>query len=62
VADQVPVGLPVRPLAVYPGSAVSWENHRFPGRAAFVVELHAGALTAAGVMRYGNAVLAVGRG
>jgi len=29
-------------LARYPGSVTGWENHRFPGSSAFVVELPAG--------------------
>src|SRR5207245_2817823 len=33
------VGLPLRRLTRYPGSAVSWENTSFPGTTAFVVEL-----------------------
>jgi protein MpaA len=33
------VGFPVGRLRRYPGSAAGWENHRFPGMTAFVVEL-----------------------
>jgi N-acetylmuramoyl-L-alanine amidase len=32
-------GLPRRTLPAYPGTAVSWQNHGFPGDTAFVVEL-----------------------
>ena len=55
------VGLPFVPLARYPGSATTWENHALPGKTAFVVELRAGALTAAQAARYAAAVLAVSR-
>jgi protein MpaA len=37
-------GLPLRQLTTYPGSATRWENHRFPGTTAFVVELPPGPL------------------
>ena len=33
------IGLPLRRLPRYPGSAVGWENHVLPGSTAFVVEL-----------------------
>jgi murein peptide amidase A len=32
-------GLPARRLTRYPGSAPTWQDHRFPGTTAFVVEL-----------------------
>ncbi len=54
------VGLPVRRLPRYPGSVTTWENHRFPGTTAFVVELPAGRLSARAVTRYAWAILAVG--
>ena len=38
------VGLPARCLPYYRGTATSWQNHRFPGTTAFVVELPAGPL------------------
>ena len=53
------VGLPLKRLPDYPGSAASWENHTFPGTTSFVVELPAGRLTAAQAGRYANAVLSV---
>ena len=53
------VGLPVARLTREPGSATTWENHAFPTATAFVVELHAGWLTAASAARYARAVLAV---
>ncbi len=53
------VGLPLRRMPRYPGSAVGWENHRLPGTTAFVVELPAGALSAGSVSRYAAAVLAI---
>ena len=52
------VGLPLRPLAVYPGSATSWENHVFRGTSAFVVELPSGRLDSRAIARYARAVLA----
>ena len=50
------VGLRLRRLTRYPGSAVGWENHRFPGSTAFVVELPAGRLSEAAARRYARAV------
>ena len=55
------VGLPARTLPHYHGTATSWQNHTFAGTSAFVVELPAGALTAAAARRHAGAVLAVGR-
>jgi len=52
-------GLPLRRLARYPGSAPTWQNHRFPGTTAFVVELPAGRPPARRVARYAAAVRAV---
>src|SRR5215213_9085966 len=54
-------GLARRSLPRYHGTAVSWQNHSFPGDSAFVVELPAGPLPAAGVRRHANAVLALAR-
>ncbi len=54
------VGLPLVRLPRYPGSVTSWENHRFPGTTAFVVELRAGSLSQAAATRSAHAVLAVG--
>ncbi|MFL5834681.1 MAG: N-acetylmuramoyl-L-alanine amidase, partial [Solirubrobacterales bacterium] len=45
----------------YHGTAVSWQNHTFPGDSAFVVELPGGALPPAGVTRHARAVLALAR-
>jgi N-acetylmuramoyl-L-alanine amidase len=56
------VGLPARELPHYHGTATSWQNHTFPGTSAFVVELPAGALTAASADRHADAVLAVAAG
>jgi murein peptide amidase A len=53
------VGLPLRRLKRYPGSAVGWENHRFPGGTAFVVELPSGRLSEAAARRYARAVFAL---
>jgi murein peptide amidase A len=52
-------GLPVGNLPRYGGSAVTWENHRFPGTTPFVVELPAGKLSAARVQRTVHASLAL---
>lgn len=41
------------------GTAVRWENHRMPGRTAFVVELPAGRLSEAAVGRHVAAVAAL---
>jgi protein MpaA len=52
------VGLPLRSLPNYHGTAVSWENHVVGGGTAFVVELRAGA---APVQRHVRAVVALAR-
>ncbi|HEY6780302.1 MAG TPA: M14 family zinc carboxypeptidase [Thermoleophilaceae bacterium] len=54
-------GLPWRSLPAYHGTVSSWQNHRFRGGTAFVVELPAGRLPAAGVRRHAGAVLALAR-
>ena len=54
-------GLPLARLTRKPGSVVGWENRTLRRTTAFVVELPAGSLSAAGVRRYAHAVLAVGR-
>lgn len=51
------VGLPLRRLTRYPGSVTTWEDHRFPGTTAFVVELHAGSLDPAETARFARAAL-----
>jgi murein peptide amidase A len=53
------VGLPLRRLPPYPGTATRWQNHTFPGTTAFVVELPAGPLTQRAANRYARAVLAL---
>jgi murein peptide amidase A len=50
-------GLRLRRLDHYPGSVTGWENHRFPGTTAFVVELPAGALRPRAAGRLADAVL-----
>ena len=55
------VGLPLRDLGFIPGTAISWQNHHYPGHLAFVVELPAGALSARSVRRHARAVLEIGR-
>ncbi len=55
------VGLPHRRLGFLPGTATGWENHKFPGSTAFVVELPAGRLSTSEVRRHAGAVGAVAR-
>jgi protein MpaA len=54
------VGLRLVQLPREPGSVVGWENHRFVGTTAFVVELPAGHLSPRAVGRFARAVLGVG--
>jgi N-acetylmuramoyl-L-alanine amidase-like protein/zinc carboxypeptidase len=54
-------GLPRRRLPAYHGTATSWQNTRFGGDSAFVVELPGGALPDAGVRRHAGAVLELAR-
>lgn len=56
------VGLRATRLTRYPGSIVTWENARFPGSTAFVVELPAGEPSAAMATRFARAVDALARG
>jgi murein peptide amidase A len=49
-------GLPRRALGSLPGTAVSWQNDRFAGDTAFVVELPGGRLSAAGAARHAGGV------
>lgn len=49
-------GLRLAPLASEPGSAVTWEMHRFSRASAFVVELPAGAVAPPAVARVARAV------
>jgi hypothetical protein len=65
-ADRAPVrtyarrvGLPARWLPRYRGTAVAWQNHRFPGTTAFVVELPAGPLSRRATGRHARAVHAI---
>jgi N-acetylmuramoyl-L-alanine amidase len=51
--------LPLRGIPPYPGTATRWQNHRFPGGAAFVVELPGGRLSRALRERCVKAVLAL---
>ena len=50
------VGLPLRRLPRFPGGATDWQNARFPGTTAFVVELPPGTLDKSGDRRYANAL------
>jgi len=50
-------GLRLAPLRREPGGAVGWENHDDPRGTAFVVELPAGALAPAAVVRLARAVI-----
>ena len=58
-ADRV--ALPLRRLSRYPGSATTWQAHRFPKATAFVVELPPGLLSARAARAYARAVLALAR-
>jgi protein MpaA len=53
------VGLPLLQLPRYPGSASTWQNHRFPGTTSFVVELPSGPLSARAVTRFANAIVRI---
>lgn len=55
------VDLPLRDIGRLPGTATRWQNHRFPGHIAFVVELPGGALSKRSAGRHARAVLAVSR-
>jgi murein peptide amidase A len=55
------VNLPLLRLTRYPGSAVGWQNHAFPGATAFVVELPSGPPSVAAVARYARAVLQIAK-
>jgi N-acetylmuramoyl-L-alanine amidase/Zinc carboxypeptidase len=65
-ADRAPVrayarrvGLPARRLPRYRGTATSWQNHRFGGTTAFVVELPGGPLSRRAAGRHARAVHAI---
>jgi protein MpaA len=55
------VGLPLRRLPRYPGSATGWENHRIKNGTAFVVELPAGRLSPRGIERFSDGVRILAR-
>jgi murein peptide amidase A len=55
------VGLPLRRLPRYHGSAASWQNTRLRGTTAFVVELPSGRPTPGQAARYRDGVLALAR-
>jgi murein peptide amidase A len=55
-------GLRLGSLTREPGSAVTWETHRFPRASSFVVELPAGSLAPAAVNRLARAVQITVRG
>ena len=55
------VGLPLTRIGRLPGTATRWQNRRFPGHSAFVVELRAGSLTRRAAQRHARAVLRVAR-
>ena len=56
VLDEKP---DLRRLDPLPGTAVRWQNHRFPHKPAFVVELPGGPMTRASARRHARAVLEV---
>ncbi|MDP9260569.1 MAG: hypothetical protein M3O89_01205 [Actinomycetota bacterium] len=51
--------LPLRRLPRYPGGATDWQNARFPGTTAFVVELPPGTLGRRVSRRFANALAAL---
>ena len=53
-------GLPLRRLTRYPGGATNWQNDRFEGTTAFVVELPPGRLSKRELQRFVNASRAIG--
>jgi murein peptide amidase A len=55
------VALPLRRMIAYPGSATTWQAHRFPKATAFVVELPPGPLSARAARAYARAVLDLAR-
>jgi murein peptide amidase A len=56
------VDLPLRRLVRYPGSATTWQAHRFPKSTPFVVELPPGTLSPNAARAYARAVLALAGG
>lgn len=58
-AGLLGVGLPARNYGTVRGSITSWQNDSFPEATAFVVELRAGRLSAAGVARHVRAIEAL---
>ncbi len=52
------VGLPVRRLPSYRGTATSWQNRTYPRASAFVVELGPGRLSEPAARRHARAVMA----
>ncbi len=54
------VGLPLRTLPRYRGTAVGYQHATRPDREAFVAELHAGAVPDATARRHASAILAAG--
>jgi beta-N-acetylhexosaminidase len=54
------VGLPAGRIGFLPGVATRWQNNRFPGTSAFVVELAGGKLSRKQVEQHASAVLRVG--
>jgi protein MpaA len=55
------IGLPLRRLPRYHGSAASWQNTHLPGSTAFVVELPRGQPGLADLVRYRDGVLTLAR-
>jgi protein MpaA len=53
------VGLPMKRLPRYPGSAAGWVNHRFPSSTSMVVELPAGPPQQTAIKHNAQAVLAL---
>jgi beta-N-acetylhexosaminidase len=53
--------LPYKLAGTLPGTATRWQNHRFRGDTAFVVELPAGSLSPVAVSRHSQAVVALAK-
>jgi hypothetical protein len=51
--------MPFRAIRWPAGTGPNWQNHRFPGTSAFVVELPAGQMTSAAADRHARAILAL---
>ncbi len=55
------VGLPLERLDPLPGTAIKWQNRRFPGHLGMVVELPAGQMSSLDAKRHARAVATIAR-